>query len=300
MWLGHFYCFSIWSIGYWCKSHMHRFCLDMIHVASFMHAGYQSLAGTKKIPHAHQISLNNEPTSMPKNWGFLVNKCASAQLWWLYVYISTCLFRIRVSLKPLNLSLSIGRVSSAGYPHPPLSQFFATSGRCSHTSVALLAFFLLRLLCVCVCIKLKTCCGSEQFNFLPPPPSPTLRHPPPCSPLWIGQFRKSLRRCLWRISWRPLDHSEEFGNETRHSCKSQPHEWNITFFVQVKEVNAALERDKDITTKLESQIDDIKRFKESAHLHSLLIGITDLLGPDHILVTLLQVGAWTISEDKFK
>merc|ERR1719410_1776435 len=35
---------------------------------------------------------------------------------------------------------------------------------------------------------------------------------------------------------------------------------------QIKEMNAAFERDKDITLKLEAQIEEVRRFKESQHL----------------------------------
>jgi len=57
---------------------------------------------------------------------------------------------------------------------------------------------------------------------------------------------------------------------------------------QIKEMNAALERDKDITLKLESQIDDIRRYKDSAHLSLLLLSIEKLLGSDHLIFTVLQ------------
>ena len=57
---------------------------------------------------------------------------------------------------------------------------------------------------------------------------------------------------------------------------------------QVKEMNAAFERDKDITLKLEDQIEDIKHYKDSAHLSVLLVLVQQLLGPDHLLITILR------------
>jgi len=57
---------------------------------------------------------------------------------------------------------------------------------------------------------------------------------------------------------------------------------------QIKEMNAALERDKDITLKLESQIDDIRRYKDSAHLSLLMLSMQKLLGSDHLIFTILQ------------
>lgn len=57
---------------------------------------------------------------------------------------------------------------------------------------------------------------------------------------------------------------------------------------QVKSLNQALERDKEITLKLESQIDDIRRYKDSAHLHTLLLSIETLLGSNHLIITILK------------
>ena len=57
---------------------------------------------------------------------------------------------------------------------------------------------------------------------------------------------------------------------------------------QIKEMNAAFERDKDITLKLEAQIEEVRRFKESAHLTILVLTMQSLLGPDHLLVVLLR------------
>merc|ERR1719320_876625 len=57
---------------------------------------------------------------------------------------------------------------------------------------------------------------------------------------------------------------------------------------QIKEMNAAFERDKDITQKLESQMTDIKQYKQSSHLQMLLNHIKTLLGANHLLLTMLQ------------
>jgi len=57
---------------------------------------------------------------------------------------------------------------------------------------------------------------------------------------------------------------------------------------QIKDMNAAFERDKDITLKLESQVESIKQYKESQHLQKLLLHIQDLLGKNHLLLTILQ------------
>ena len=57
---------------------------------------------------------------------------------------------------------------------------------------------------------------------------------------------------------------------------------------QIKEMNAAFERDKDITLKLEDKIENIKHYKDSAHLSTLLGLVQQLLEPDHILITLLR------------
>ena len=57
---------------------------------------------------------------------------------------------------------------------------------------------------------------------------------------------------------------------------------------QIKEMNAAFERDKDITLKLEAQIEDVRRFKDSSHLTILILSMQNLLGPDHLLVVILR------------
>jgi len=57
---------------------------------------------------------------------------------------------------------------------------------------------------------------------------------------------------------------------------------------QIKEMNSAFERDKDITLKLEAQIEEVRRFKDSTHLTILVLTMQSLLGPDHLLVVLLR------------
>jgi len=56
---------------------------------------------------------------------------------------------------------------------------------------------------------------------------------------------------------------------------------------QIKEMNAAFERDKDITLKLEDKIENIKHYKDSANLSTLQLLVQQLLEPDHILMTIL-------------
>ena len=50
----------------------------------------------------------------------------------------------------------------------------------------------------------------------------------------------------------------------------------------------ALSIDHDLTLKMESQIDDLKRFKDSMHLGSLLTMAEFMLGSSHILVAILR------------
>ena len=57
---------------------------------------------------------------------------------------------------------------------------------------------------------------------------------------------------------------------------------------QIKEMNEAFARDKEITHKFESQLEDIKRYKESAHLSTLYYSIKDCIGEKHILLPVLQ------------
>lgn len=57
---------------------------------------------------------------------------------------------------------------------------------------------------------------------------------------------------------------------------------------QVKEMGGALTVDKELTLKIESQIDDLRRYKDSVHLGALLVAVEQLLGSSHILVAILQ------------
>ena len=57
---------------------------------------------------------------------------------------------------------------------------------------------------------------------------------------------------------------------------------------QVRDMNAAFERDKDITGKLDSQLEKVKSYRDSPHLEALLIFAQQLLNADHIVVTLLK------------
>ena len=53
-------------------------------------------------------------------------------------------------------------------------------------------------------------------------------------------------------------------------------------------MSSALSIDHDLTMKMESQIDDLKRFKDSMHLGSLLTMAEFMLGSSHILVAILR------------
>ena len=50
----------------------------------------------------------------------------------------------------------------------------------------------------------------------------------------------------------------------------------------------ALTIDKELTLKIESQIDDLRRYKDSVHLGILLVMVEEMLGSSHILVAILQ------------
>ena len=58
--------------------------------------------------------------------------------------------------------------------------------------------------------------------------------------------------------------------------------------LQVKEMGEALTRDKELTLKIESQIEAMRRYKDSGNLDCLLIMAEDRLGRDHILVAILN------------
>jgi len=57
---------------------------------------------------------------------------------------------------------------------------------------------------------------------------------------------------------------------------------------QIKDMNEAFERDKEITQKFETQLEDIKRYKVSAHLSTLYYSIKTFIGEKHILLPVLQ------------
>ena len=50
----------------------------------------------------------------------------------------------------------------------------------------------------------------------------------------------------------------------------------------------ALSMDKELTLKIESQIDDLRRYKDSVHLGILMVMVEEMLGSSHILVAILQ------------
>jgi len=57
---------------------------------------------------------------------------------------------------------------------------------------------------------------------------------------------------------------------------------------QVKEMNAAFQRDKEITLKLEHQLDVIQSYKTSTNIVALLDHVSSILGSKHLLVTVLR------------
>ena len=57
---------------------------------------------------------------------------------------------------------------------------------------------------------------------------------------------------------------------------------------QVKDMNAAFERDKEITGKLDKQLESVKNYRESPHNEKLFLFAQELLKADHIVVTLLK------------
>merc|ERR1712107_958845 len=91
----------------------------------------------------------------------------------------------------------------------------------------------------------------------------------------------------WRRRPRPHCRPRHQQRRRRHQHRHQ-HGRKILNSRQIKEMNAAFERDKDITLKLEAQIEEVRRFKESAHLTILVLTMQSLLGPDHLLVVLLR------------
>ena len=57
---------------------------------------------------------------------------------------------------------------------------------------------------------------------------------------------------------------------------------------QIREMNAAFSRDKEITLKLESQLEEMKQYKRSENLDCLLEHVQTVLGPEHLLVAILR------------
>lgn len=57
---------------------------------------------------------------------------------------------------------------------------------------------------------------------------------------------------------------------------------------QIKDMTGALSVDKELTLKIESQIDDLRRYKDSIHLGTLISAMEALLGADHIVIAILH------------
>ena len=57
---------------------------------------------------------------------------------------------------------------------------------------------------------------------------------------------------------------------------------------QIKDLNAAFERDKMLTMKFERQIEEVKRHQDSPHLSLLYYSIKQFLGADHLLMAILK------------
>ena len=57
---------------------------------------------------------------------------------------------------------------------------------------------------------------------------------------------------------------------------------------QVKDMNAAFERDKEITLKLERQLEIVKHYQSSKNVEKLLDHVTALLGSKHLLISILR------------
>jgi len=63
---------------------------------------------------------------------------------------------------------------------------------------------------------------------------------------------------------------------------------NIPFLWQVKEMSEALTRDKELTLKIEEQVESVRRYKDSPNLPALMDKAEEDLGRDHILVAILR------------
>ena len=57
---------------------------------------------------------------------------------------------------------------------------------------------------------------------------------------------------------------------------------------QIKDMNAALKRDKEISNKLEYELQQVCDFRESKNLHSLLLFAKELLGDKHLVIVILE------------
>ena len=57
---------------------------------------------------------------------------------------------------------------------------------------------------------------------------------------------------------------------------------------QVREMNAAFHRDKEITLKLEQQLELVKQYQSSKNVEKLLDHVTLMLGSKHLLITILK------------
>ena len=57
---------------------------------------------------------------------------------------------------------------------------------------------------------------------------------------------------------------------------------------QIKDMNAAFERDKEISNKLDEQLEQVSNFRESVSLHTLLLFAKTLLGENHLLLVILN------------
>ena len=53
-------------------------------------------------------------------------------------------------------------------------------------------------------------------------------------------------------------------------------------------MTGAISVDRELTLKIESQIDDLRRYKDSVHLGVLIGTMETLLGTNHIIVAILH------------
>lgn len=57
---------------------------------------------------------------------------------------------------------------------------------------------------------------------------------------------------------------------------------------QITQMTGALNVDQELTLKIEEQIDDLRRYKDSVHLGALIAAMEVLLGANHILIAILH------------